>query len=185
MFGWGRAFLSSFSLSCFTPSWYQPCCLANQEYLNTFLLQINRLVALLLSVHEQVLQLFPLGALAQHLPLELKEGRKTKEDQEQKRKVFSSPWIDCQPSFESTNLDIPLGLVLHKNHLFLSQRNIQLKTLAALLGLPTYASVSSTCSVFVSWFALSLEQPPSPQPQARDGPAITERAKTNGRTFFT
>ena len=36
----------------------------------------------------KLLQLFPLGLLAQHLLLELKESRKTKEDQKQKQRFF-------------------------------------------------------------------------------------------------
>ena len=90
MFGWGRAFLSIFSFSCCNPSWNQPCCLANQEHLNTFPHPVNRLVALPSLVQVQVLQLFPLAVLAKHLPLELQKDRKTKADQEPKKRVFSS-----------------------------------------------------------------------------------------------
>ena len=88
MFGWGSAFLSIFSFSCCNPSCYQPCCLANQEYLNTFPHPVNRLVSLPSLVQVQVFQLFPLAVLAQHLPLELQKDRETKADQEQKQRVL-------------------------------------------------------------------------------------------------
>ena len=48
-----------------------------------------------------------------------------------------------------------------------------------------FLSDSSTCSVLVSWFDLSLEKGQSPPPQARTGAAPIERANTKGRTFFT
>ena len=43
----------------------------------------------------------------------------------------------------------------------------------------------STFSVDASWFAPFLENGHSPPPQAKAGPALTDKARNNGRTAFT